>query len=277
MERRKAKRSRRPRRRLATRADPFDLYQKAVQEPEPDLHLVSRIFRSHYGRPPRLLREDFCGTGLTACTWVRLHRENRAFGVDLDPAPLAWGRRHNVAALAPEARARVSLLRGDVRESSPERAEVTIAFNFSYFVFKTRRELRAYFESARRGLRRQGILVLDAYGGADAQRTGEERREVDGFDYVWDQHGFDPISHTVSNYIHFQFRDGSRLRRAFHYDWRLWSLPEIQELLLEAGFRTVGCYWEGTDRATGEGNSIFTLRRRAEDDPAWVAYLAARV
>jgi SAM-dependent methyltransferase len=273
----KAKRSRRPRRSLAARSDPYDLYQKAVQEPEPDLRLVSRIFRAHYGRPPRLLREDFCGTAYAACTWVRLHRENRAFGIDLDPEPLAWGRRHNVAALAPEARTRVSLLRGDVRETRCARADLTIAFNFSYFVFKTRRELRAYFESALRGLRREGILVLDAYGGADAQRTGEELRKVDGFDYVWDQHGFDPISHAASNYIHFRFRDGSRLRRAFHYDWRLWSLPEIRELLLEAGFRKVEFYWEGTDRATGEGNSIFTRRSRAEDDPAWLAYIAARV
>jgi SAM-dependent methyltransferase len=277
MPRRSAKRSRRPRPRLASRADPYELYQKAVQEPEPDLHLVSRIFRHHYGRPPRLLREDFCGTGYAASTFVRLRPENRAFGVDLDPAPLAWGRRHNLAALAPKQRARVALLRGDVRQAGFERADATIAFNFSYFVFKTRRELRSYFESARRGLRRQGILVLDAYGGADAQRTGQELREVDGFDYIWDQHGFDPISHTANNYIHFRFRDGSRLRRAFHYDWRLWSLPEIQELLREAGFREVECYWEGTDRASGEGNSIFTRRSRAEDDPAWVAYIAARV
>jgi hypothetical protein len=27
-------------------------------------------------------------------------------------------------------------------------------------------------------------------------------------------------------HIHFDFEDGSRLERAFSYDWRLWSLPE---------------------------------------------------
>jgi precorrin-6B methylase 2 len=259
----------------ARRADKYELYEKSVQETDPDLQLVRRIFKQHFGRKPRLLREDFCGTAAMACRWVGLHPENRAWGIDLDPEPLAWGRKHNLSKLPARRAARVELIQGDVRDVDHTRTDLTIAFNFSYFVFKTRSELRHYFERARATLRDQGMLVLDAYGGADAQRTGEEIRDIDGFDYVWDQHRFDPINNHVVNYIHFEFPDGSRMKRAFRYDWRLWSLPEIQETLGEAGFSHSEVYWEGTDRKTGEGNSVFTRRDHAPDDPAWIAYVAA--
>jgi hypothetical protein len=259
----------------ARRADKYDLYQRSVQEPDADLHLVSRIFRSHYGQWPRLLREDFCGTAMMACRWVERHAENRAWGIDLDPLPLGWGRKHNLARLRADQAGRVKLIEGDVRSIGHQKVDLTVAFNFSYFIFVTRPELRQYFEKARATLKSQGLLVLDAYGGADAQRTGEEKRSLSGFKYVWDQHLFDPISHAGHNYIHFEFPDGSRLRRAFVYNWRLWTLPEIRELLIEAGFAKVEIYWEGTDSETGEGNSIFTRRERAPDDPAWVAYIAA--
>jgi hypothetical protein len=77
------------------------------------------------------------------------------------------------------------------------------------------------------------------------------------------------------NFIHFEFPDGSRMRRAFRYEWRLWSLPELRDLLAEAGFSASEVYWEGVDNKTGEGNDIFTHRENADDDPAWVAYLIA--
>jgi hypothetical protein len=268
-------RSRRRRSTRASRADRYELYQRSVQEPEYDVSLIQRVFRNHYGRPARILREDFCGTAHMACTWVEAHRENRAFGIDLDPEPLDWGRRHNVAKLSPEAQTRLELIKGDVRDLGFERADVTLAFNFSYFVFRERAELLGYFRRARAGILPEGIFFLDAYGGADSFRTGPETRKLEGFDYVWDQARVEPISHSVRNYIHFRFPDGSQLRRAFRYEWRLWTLPEIRDCLLDAGFRDVEFYWEGTDSKTGDGNGSFTRRREAEDDPAWVAYIAA--
>lgn len=259
----------------ARRADKYDLYQRSVQEPEADVPLICRIFRNHHGRPPRLLREDFCGTAIMACHWVERHPQNRAWAIDLDPVPLEWGRKHNVTRLRADQAARLKLIEGDVRSIGHQKVDITVAFNFSYFTFKTRSELRHYFEKARATLNEQGLLVLDAYGGADAQRAGEEERSLPGFKYVWDQHVFDPINYAGINHIHFEFPDGSRLRRAFTYDWRLWTLPEIRETLIEAGFAEVEIYWEGTDSETGEGNNIFTRRKRAPDDPAWVAYIAA--
>ena len=69
---------------MASVADRHDLYQRSVQEPEPDLLFINRVFRSHFDRPARLLREDFCGTAATACFWVQMNKENRAIGIDLD-------------------------------------------------------------------------------------------------------------------------------------------------------------------------------------------------
>ena len=269
------KKRRKSRKTLAQQADRYELYEESVQDPDADVDMIGRIFRNHFGRPPRLLREDFGGTGLLATRWVERHRENRAWAIDLDPVPLAWGHKHNVAPLRPEQASRVKLIEGNVLDIGHEKVDVTAAFNFSYFLFLSRDELRRYFEAARATLRDEGLLLLDSYGGADAQRTCEEPRKVGKVTYVWDQYDFDPISHRAVNHIHFEFKDGSRLDRAFSYKWRLWALPEVRELLIEAGFGTVEVYWEGTDSETGEGNNIFTLRKRALDDPAWIAYIAA--
>ena len=276
MAREQKKSKRQKRKTQAQPADKYVLYQKSVQEPEPDLLLINRIFKNEYGRPARLLREDFCGTALTSCAWVAMNKEHRAYGIDLDSECLDWGREHNVGALNAEQASRVKLIEGDVRSMGHEKVDITIAFNFSYFLFKTRSEMLEYFRKARATLRSEGLLILDAYGGPDAQRTYEEPRELDGFDYIWDQNRFDPINNHGFNFIHFDFPDGSRMKKAFAYDWRIWSLPELREILAEVGFSHIDTYWEGTDPETNEGNSIFTKRKRAVDDPAWVAYLVAK-
>ncbi len=268
---------RRKPRTLAAKTDLYHLYQESVQEPEADFRLIDRIFRQNFRRPARLLREDFCGTALMACRWVASHPENRAWAIDRDPAPLTWGRTHNLCRLRPDQAARVKLIEGDVRDVGHARVDVTAALNFSYFLFQRRAELLEYFQRARATLLPEGILLLDAYGGADAQRAIRERRRVKDYHYVWDQRSFDPITHRVVNQIDFEFRDGSRRRRAFHYDWRLWSIPEIRELLAEAGFARSEVYWEGTDSRTGKGNDVFTRREHAPDDPAWIAYVVGLV
>ncbi len=270
-----AKRKKQKKKRTRPAPDKYDLYQRSVQEPEADVKFLQRLFKKQFGRPARILREDFCGTAYLSCTWAAKHQENRAWGIDLDPEPLAWGEKHNLSKLSEEAQSRVHLVKGNVLSAQTPPADINAAFNFSYFLFKTRDELRGYFEKARTTLAEEGLFVLDAYGGADAQRRQREVREHEGFDYVWDQDVFDPITHDVVNYIHFEFRRRKRMKRAFTYHWRLWSLPEIQELLGEAGYSDVGVYWEGVEADTDEGNGVFTRRKHAPDDPAWIAYIVA--
>ena len=120
-----------------------------------------------------------------------------------------------------------------------------------------------------------GLFLLDAYGGSEAFVEMEEKRRVGGFTYVWDQHYYNPITGDAINYIHYRFADGSQIRKAFTYEWRVWTLPEIRELLSEAGFRKVTVYWEGVDEKTGQGNDEFNPATEGDACPGWIAYLVA--
>jgi len=259
----------------AEAADLYDLYEAAVQDPEGDVALLQRMYRTYYERDPHLLREDFCGSAALCCAWVKADPENRAYGIDIDPTPLAWARKKSFPKLGPELTPRVALLEGDVREVKHEAVDVTVGFNFSYFIFKDRADLLAYFRRAYESLGPRGLFVVDLYGGADSQRTMTETRDHTDFDYVWDQDLFDPINNRAVNYIHFEFSDDSRIERAFSYDWRLWSIPEVRDALHEVGFSRTETYWERTDRKSNEGTGVYYRAKRAPDDPAWVAYVAA--
>jgi hypothetical protein len=78
-------------------------------------------------------------------------------------------------------------------------------------------------------------------------------------------------------HIHFEFPDQSRLDEAFSYQWRLWTLPEICELLAESGFANVTVYWEGTDEEANEGNGIFEPAEVGGADPGWICYIVAEM
>lgn len=260
---------------LADRADRHKLYEQAVQDADTEVEFLKDTFQSVRGRAARSLREDFCGTATVACKWAAANWRHTAIGVDLDPEVLDWGRKNNLAKLPEEAQQRVQLIQGNVLESPGRNLDIVTAMNFSYWIFKDRASLLRYFCSARAALAEDGLFLIDVYGGSDAYETMNETRKVNGFTYVWEQAEYDPISGHATCHIHFKFKDGSRLRRAFSYHWRLWSLPEIRELLEEAGFSNITVLWQGTDEETGEGNGEFLPVEQGENDPAWIAYVQA--
>lgn len=257
-------------------ADRHALYQEAVQDVEAEIDFVDETYQELRGRKANLLREDFCGTANTACEWVRRRRGNRAIGVDLDREVLDWGREHNLKALSPAEQKRIELIEGDVLDTSAEPVDVVLAMNFSYFLFRRRDELREYFRSVRKNLKSDGLLIMDCYGGYDAPKELTEPRDCGKFTYIWDQAEFNPITNGMVCHIHFKFPDKSRLKRAFSYHWRLWSLPEITEILEEAGFSRSDVYWEGTDEETGEGDGIYEPATVGDADPGWICYIVAQ-
>jgi SAM-dependent methyltransferase len=259
---------------MAERADVYELYEEAVQAVDSEVEFLRDTFRTLRGREAQSFREDFCGTASACCEWVRTTPQGFAIGVDSDPAVLEWGRRNRVGRLPEKHRARVKLLEADVRTVVTDPVDIIGAFNFSYFLFETRAELRDYFARARAALKDDGVLFLDAFGGPESIAVQKEKTKLDGFTYVWDQASFEPVTNHITCHIHFKFPDGSKLKKAFTYEWRMWSLPEIRELLLEAGFASARVYWEGTDE-DGEGNGEFTESATGDADAAWVSYIIA--
>jgi hypothetical protein len=259
---------------MAETADRHALYEASVQDAEAEVAFADETYRALRGERPLVLREDFCGTAKVACEWAASHREREAFGVDLDSEVLAWGREHNLAPLEAETARRVSLIEGDVLETSTPPADVLLALNFSYWTFRERSALRDYYSAALSNLADGGVMIMDCYGGSDAIQTMREPRECDGFTYVWDQADYDPVSGAYECHIDFILSDRSRLRRAFSYHWRLWNIPEIRELLDEAGFARSTVYWQGADE-DGDGDGVFTPCERGDADPAWIAYIVA--
>ena len=257
----------------AAKADRYDLYLLSVQAPEHEVEFFERVYTQRFDKAPKVLREDFCGTFAVCCEWVKGDDKRTAVGVDLDEEPLAWGRKHHLAELKQNQQDRIALLKEDVRQTAGPKADIVAGQNFSFYCFTTRADLLKYFKAARSNLKSEGMFLLDMMGGSDCLKDDEiENREVNDFTYVWEQRFFNPITHATQYHIHFKFPDGSRINEAFTYDWRQWMIPEVTELLWEAGFDDVTVYWEGVDDK-GEGNDEYEPAESGAADPAWIAYI----
>lgn len=260
---------------MADKADRHLLYEESVQCVEAEIDFVDETFKQLRGRTAKHLREDFCGTGNTSCEWVRRRNTNHAIGVDLDSEVLEWGRENKVSALKPAQAKRIELRNEDVLQAETGVMDIVLAMNFSYWLFEERPLLRHYFERVRATLADDGILFLDAFGGYDAPRVLKERTKFKKHTYIWEQAAFNPINNHMRCHIHFKMKDGSKLEKAFSYEWRMWSLPEIRELLLEAGFSKATVYWQGDDEETGEGDGEFYPTEEGDADAGWIAYVVA--
>lgn len=262
---------------LAVKADKFLCYQKSVQSPKHEVEFFTRAFRDQFAREPVSLREDFCGTFAVACRWVKSHTRRTAVAVDLCGETLDWGRRHNLAKLDDDQRGRVRVIEQDVRKRNRPQVDVLAAQNFSFWIFKTRAEVIDYFKIARANLAADGVLVMDMMGGSECMEDDHTDKRLikkgkNGFHFHWEQAHFDPITHDVTFFIHFKFADGSKLKRAFEYHWRFWSIPEVREMLAEAGFRESHVYWEN-EGEDGEGDGTYSRSERGTADPSWVCYV----
>jgi hypothetical protein len=259
---------------MAVKADRYKLYESSVQCAETEVDFVEYEFKKLRGRRPALLREDFCGTAAVCFEWASRGQENTAIGVDIDGEVLNWANENHLPALKATVRSNVKLIRGDVLKVSTPQQDVILAMNFSYWLFKERKLLLAYFRKVRKNLELDGIFFLDCFGGSDAYRELKERTKLDGFTYVWDQAAYNPVNSDISCHIHFHFPDKSKLEKAFTYDWRLWTLPEIRELLLDAGFSEVIIYAQAVDPITEEPSQMEPVLNM-DADLGWIAYVGA--
>ncbi|MCH2104915.1 MAG: class I SAM-dependent methyltransferase [Planctomycetes bacterium] len=254
-------------------ADKYELYQHAVQSPETDVEFVQRVYRDLRGEEAMHFREDFCGTAILSATWVKTDDGRTAEGYDLDPEPIEWGEKHNLAPLG-DAGERVQLFLEDARADGRRAPDVRIAQNFSYWIFKERAVLLDYFKKAHESLAEGGIFVIDLWGGSETQDKMREKRKVDeGFTYIWDQGEYFPGSGDFTCKIHFKFKDGTKMKEAFVYEWRVWHLTELRDMFLEAGFSQVDSYFEEDD---DDRDAEYHLDNEGEHAAAWIAYLVGQ-
>lgn len=264
----------------ASRSKPFDkyaYYQVAVQSPEDHVHIFERMFHELRGRQALSLREDFCGTFLISCEWVKSHPKRTAIGVDLDPEPLDYGRTHNYKWLKPSERKRIQLLQQNVMTVSKKKVDIIGAGNFSFFVFKDRASLLKYFRAAYQSLAPDGIFAIELAGGPGFIESNREQLtynvpKLGRFTYYWHQKSFDPITHYGMYAIHFKTADGVMHKDCFTYDWRVWTIPELKDAMLEVGFKEAHAYWEASDEK-GEGTGEFLRAEQGENDYSYIAFV----
>lgn len=263
--------------RLPKGALKYLLYENSVQDPKHDIHLLHEIAGSVCGRPLYRLREDFCGTFQFSRTWVTQSAKHTAIGLDLDPEPIAFGQAKSRMVLTDEERGRLKVFRRDVMSVTKPKADLIVAANFSFYVFKTREALKKYFTCARLSLKPNSAFMLEMGGGPGFVRELTEKRVfavpgIGRFRYVWEQRSFNPITHEGIYAIHFEEKAGRRPRKmkdAFVYDWRVWSIPEVREALREAGFKDVRVYAEKQTR----GGAEYVDTIDGDNDESWITYV----
>ena len=258
-----------------TRDEKYVLYEGSVQNPDADISFINREFKKIYGKAPLVLREDFCGTGSMACAWVAQGPTHKAHGVDLDMEPISYGVENHLFKLKEEEQKRMEFILGNVMDNYDFKADVIVAFNFSYFLFKERSNLVKYFSQVRKHLKKEGMFFIDLFGGTETRKPLEESAKHKNHTYYWDCDKYNPLTADVLYYIHFKtHKDQVKHEKVFKYDWRMWDARELLDILKDAGFRQTHIYWEGVDK-DGSGNGVFKQSVKAENCESWVTYICA--
>jgi len=253
--------------------DKYALYTEAVQSPDTDIPFFYKRYIDHRGKKPKIFREDFCGTFALCRSWVKMGKDLQAIGVDLDPEPIAYGM-SQMEKLKPDQQKRIQILNKNVFDKNLPSADVVVALNFSHFIIKERTEMIRYFKSVKKSLKKDGIMIIDCFGGSQVYEPNEEFVDHTGFTYYWDQDSWDPVTSRAQFYIHFKIDGKEKVKKVFSYDWRVWTIPELREIFLEAGFKKTTVYWEGTTKK-GEGDGNFKPSEKGEDCESWIAYIVA--
>lgn len=279
-----------------------DLYEICVQSPA---HLVP-LLRAIPETPPRVLGEDFSGTAALSIAWAEHAAEHSAVAADLDAEALAHHPDHP----------RVKKVCADVMDVR-DPCDVLFVGNFSIGYWHTRADLLRYLRHAHARLARSasprspsdlrsaplpsaipaagGVFVCDTYGGESAFVRGAVHRDhwltgehvLQGHRgkrvrYTWEQRDADPLTGMVTDVLHFRVIDVDQtiteeFDDAFVYRWRLWSVPELRDAMLEAGFARTEVFAKVADAVDTEGNAYITpVRDPAEElEDSFIVLVAA--
>jgi hypothetical protein len=253
-------------RRIVAGMDRHAAYELCAQDPR----LLVPFLRAIHGGDARALAEDFAGTAALSRAWVGCVPGGSAVALDLDAEALARGAATNVVLVHADAR---------TAPSGPP-ADVLFVGNYSLGYLHARSELVAYLRRARERLAVAGVFVCDTYGGESAYRKGARERQRVAADgtivrWLWEQREADPLTSRVLDVVSFRVERGGEViaehSDAFVYPFRLWSVPELRDALLEVGFTQLEVYAD----LPAEG-PVRAVRHADELAESFVVCLAAR-
>lgn len=227
-----------------------------------------------------MLGEDFAGTAALSHLWAQSDPKRRACAIDLDGDALARHGDHT----------RITKVQRDVHRvplASLDPCDAIFVGNFSIGYMHERHDLMRYLRRCARRLKRRGVFICDTYGGASTFTTGHVQREHRTPDgrrvlYTWEQREADPITGLVTNAMHFQVdRDNEieqQMHDAFVYHWRIWSIPELTDAMLEAGFQDVEVYDKVPSAIDNDGRVYMQPVEDGTDlEESYIVCVAARV
>ncbi|CAM8897958.1 unnamed protein product [Rhodiola kirilowii] len=279
----------------------FSLYQQSVQSPKGDISYLLKFFLMYVGgRVPLHFQEDFCGTALLSTEWIRNDTRRTAIGLDLDLEALEWCLENNVSKIGSDGYSRISLFHGNVLQpgesvllkcrirelmsdiklqslqddAKPDSVDSSIQMNSNMATDEK-------FQKNSLLLPARDIICAFNYSCCCLHKRGEL---VTYFrHYIWEQEEFDIVQRKTRISLHFHLKkQQKKIRHAFSYSWRLWSLPEIKDCMEEAGFQSVH-FWmrQMPDTENSKITEGFGVGRdlkyeevtKFEQQDAWNAYI----
>jgi SAM-dependent methyltransferase len=190
-----------------------------------------------------------CGTGGIA---LELHKAGYAvLGIDISQRMLTAA-----ASKAAKAGAAITFVRQDIRAMRVHRPVdgIVCACDAVNYLLADE-DLGRFLRSARRGLRKGGLLLLDVSSeeklrAMDGQLYGEE---TDDSAYLW-TNAVDAETRVITMDITLFIRQWEYFRREREqHRLRIWSAGEIASALSQAGYELKGTYAAFTREAPGQG------------------------
>jgi hypothetical protein len=134
-----------------------------------------------------------------------------------------------------------------------------------------------YFKRCKNILAPGGLFICDLFNAFAAEGSGNlgYRKDCGAFDYIFEQSNIDLVSNTCHCHISFKFKDGSWMKRAFSYHFRMWTLAEVRDAMLEAGFVDVDFFLSYDDGKTGsdEKTYVHVSQKITDVNRSWSAYI----
>jgi SAM-dependent methyltransferase len=285
--------------------DKHSLYELCAQNPPRDAKLLRAIHADGVAAPRStlILGEDFCGTAALSRAWCDLLPRGRAIGVDIDEPTIQVARERSggrdrmtlIRADVRRVREKVDLIAvlnfsvGEIHD----RAALVRYFKHARSRLKPRGcficDIYGGTDAFEPGLLDQPIKP------PPKPHPGSRDKIL----YSWEQRSANPLTGRVVNAMHFEVvprdvavpprqpvrasTDGRHglspkaatsrgtgspqvFLNAFVYTWRLWSVPELRDAMLDAGFTSTSVYPRTAGAIDHEGN----LHTQPVEDPAEV-------